>query len=277
MYRCKTYRCKKTVKTFKEYPSSMIVLKKLLSRRLSRMAFLLPNTYFLIRYCGGKIYLNLRESAMMMDRALGIYEYWKRKIFLNTVKEGMTIVDIGVNKGYFSLLFAKLMNDRGKVLSFEPDPDNCFWVRKSIQANGYRCIELFQYALSDKEGSVTFYLGKKSGWGSVFPSSLTEEKAITVKTRKLDNVLKEEGMNKVDIIKIDVQGADLLVLKGAETTLKRQNIKLAMDVDVKSLGERNQLFDFLESCGFKIFRIGKELTPIEKIDEKIKDIYAMKL
>jgi hypothetical protein len=112
--------------------------------------------------------------------------------------------------------------------------------------------------------------------GSLFLSSDTEEKVITVKTRKLDNVLKDEGINKVDIIKIDVQGADLLVLKGAERTLKRQNIKLAMDVDVKSLEERNQVFDFLGSYGFKMFRISKELTPIEKIDERTKDIYAMK-
>ena len=266
----------KTVNTFREYPSNVILLKKLLSIALWKMAFPLPNRYFLIEYYGGKIYLNLKESVMMMDRALGVYEYWKTKLFLNVIKEGMTIIDIGVNKGYFSLLFAKLMNDKGKVLSFEPEPNNCFWFRKSIQANGYSCIKLFQYALSDREGSVNLYRGKKSGWGSLFLSSYTEEKTITAKTRKLDNVLKDEGMNKVDIIKIDVQGADLLVLKGAERTLKRQNIKLVMDVDIKSLTERKQLFDFLESRGFKIFGIGKELTPIEKIDARTKDIYAMK-
>jgi len=272
----------KTLKTFREYPRAreypfnVILLKRFLSIALWRMAFPLPNRCFPIKYYGGKIYLNLKESRPTMNMALGIYEYWKTKLFFNIVKEGMTIVDIGAHNGYFSLLFAKLMNDKGNVLSFEPDLNNCFWFRKSIQVNGRRCIKLFQYTLSDREGSVDFYRGKTSGMGSLFLSSDTEEKVITVKTRKLDNVLKDEGINKVDLIKIDVQGADLLVLKGAERTLKRQNIKLAMDVDVKSLEERNQVFDFLGSCGFKMFRISKELTPIEKIDERTRDIYAMK-
>lgn len=240
------------------------------------MAFLLPNRHFLMKYHGGKIYLNLRESFMMMERVLGVYEHWKTRLFLNTVKEGMTVVDIGVNKGYFSLLLAKLMNDRGKVLSFEPDPDNYFWFRKSIQANEYRCIKIFQHALSDKEGSVAFYRGKKSGSGSLFPSSHTKKKTITVKARKLDNVLKDEEIKKVDLIKIDVEGAELLVLKGAEKTLKGEDMKLAIDVDVESSEKRKQLFDFLESYGFRIFEIGRELTLIEKIDERTKDIYAVK-
>jgi len=255
------------------------MLKKLLSIGLSRAAFLLPNRYFLINYYGGKICLDLKESVAMMNRALGVYEYWKTKLFFNIVREGMTCVDMGANKGYYSLLFAKLMNDKGKVLSFEPNPNNCFWFKKSIQANNYKCIKLYQCALSDREGNATFYLGKKSGWGSLFFSryaATPEKKTITVKTRKFDNILKEEGINTVDIIKIDVEGAELLVLRGAERILKRQRIKLAMEVDVKSLEEGNQLFNFLESCGFRIFRVGKELAPIEKIDEKTKEIYAMK-
>jgi len=252
------------------------MVKKLLSRTLWRMTFPLPNKHRPIDYYGGKIYLNLRESFAMMDRALGVYEYWKTRLFFHLVKEKMTIVDVGVNKGYFSLLFARLMNDRGKVLSFEPDPDNCFWFRKSIQLNGYKCIRLFQNALLDREGSATFYRGKKSGQGSLFTSPSTEQKGITVKTRKLDNVLKDEEIDQIDLVKIDVQGADLLVLRGAERTLKRENIKLAMDVDIRSSEERNQLFHFLKSCGFKIFRIKKELASIEKMDGRTKEIYAMK-
>jgi FkbM family methyltransferase len=252
-------------------------LRKYLSGKLSKLAFLLPTTDFLIRYRGGKIYLNLKESRWMMERAFSVYEFWKTKLFLNVVRQGMIIVDVGVNRGYFSLLFAKLMNDKGKVLSFEPNPTSCFWFRKSIQANRYKCIKLFQYALSDKEGSAPLYCGTYSGSSSLFPSLHTKKETITVKTRKLDNVLKDEGIDKVDILKIDVEGADLLVLKGAERLLKRQNIKLAMDVDVKSSQVRNQLFDFLKSCDFEVFSIGKELAPIRKIDKRTREIYAVKL
>lgn len=264
------------MKVLRNYPLK-VAIKKLFAIILFHLPFLLHNKYYLINYYGGKIYLNVKESKMMCSRFFGVYEYWKTQLFLDLVEEGMNIVDVGVNKGYFSLLFAKLMKDRGKVLSFEPEPNNCLWFRKSIEANRYGCIKLFQYALSNKEGSANFYRGEKSGWGSLFLDNVaTEKEFITILTRKLDNVLKDEGIDKVDIIKIDVQGADLLVLKGAEKTLKMGNTKIVMDVDVRSLEERNQLSDFLKSCGFEIFRIGKELVSIEKIDEKTNEIYAIK-
>jgi FkbM family methyltransferase len=253
-----------------------MALQKLLSRTISRMTFLLPDTYIPLRYYGGKIYLNLREYSPMVDKALGIYEPWKTDLFFNSVRKGMTLVDVGVNKGYFSLIFARLMEDSGNVLSFEPDPDNCFWFRQSIKANRYKCIKLYQHALSDKEGSVAFYRGKKSGWGSIIQSPYTTQNAINVKSRKLDNVLEDEEIDKVDFVKIDVEGAELSVLKGAKKTLQRHNIKLAIDVDLLRLEQKNQLLDFLESFGFRTFRIWKELIPVEKMDEHIREIYAMK-
>ncbi len=168
-------------------------------------------------YYGGRIYLNLKESSMMIDRALGVYEYWKTCLFMRLIESDMIVADIGTNKGYFSFLFAKLMNDKGKVLSFEPHPGNCFWVRKSISANKYTSIKLFNCALSDREGKAVFYPGKKSGWGSLFfsPSAtLSKEASFRVKTYRLDKILEEENIDNIDVIKMDVEGADLLVLRG---------------------------------------------------------------
>ena len=90
---------------------------------------------------------------------------------------------------------------------------------------------------------------------------------MTVRTRMLDRVLDDEHIRDVHIIKMDVEGSDLLVLRGAEHTLKSSNVSLLMDVDVFSNVEREELFELLNSCGFKIYRIGKELKPIEKADE----------
>ena len=261
-----------------DYPL-IIGVKARLSRYLWKLCAFLPDRHFLINYCGGKIYLNLRESPMMMDRALGVYEYWKTRLLLDTVREGMTIVDAGVNKGYFSLLFARLMGDRGRVLSFEPDPANCLWFRRSIEANGYRCIKLYQCALSDGEGEATFYPGKKSGWGSLFFSprkAAPDKRPITVRTRRLDDILREEGIDDIDLIKIDVEGADLLVLRGAEDILRKsEKVKLVMDVDVRG-EEAERVFDFLTSCGFRIYKIGPELKAIKGMKEVDKDIYAVK-
>jgi len=264
----------------RKYPFG-VALRHVVANNLTQpVSSFIPDKYFLVNYRGGKIYLNLRESVMMRQRALGVYEYWKTRIFTNFIKVGMTVVDIGVNKGYFSLLAAKLMHDCGRVLSFEPNPDNCYWIRRSIEANNYKAVKLFELALSDKEGEATFYPGKRSGWGSLYfypVKAEPDQKPITVKTATLDDILSRQDINGVDLIKIDVEGAELLVLKGAEETLKKaKNVKLLMDIDLKDDGQRHELFDFLRQCGFKVFKIGKVLRPIQSINGAVRDIYAAK-
>lgn len=192
------------IQLFTEYPFGVACRLRLSHLLHSRITCVIPDRYLLVPYVGGKIYLNLKESSMMMDRAFGVYEYWKTYIFRNMVKPGMTIVDVGVNKGYYSLLAAKLLNGSGAVLSFEPDPENCYWIRSSISANRYTIIRLFQIALSDTNGTADFYLGKKSGWGSFCYSpsaSISEIEKIRVETRKLDDVLLNEGIDAIDVIK----------------------------------------------------------------------------
>lgn len=255
----------------RDYPLR-VAIKLLLSRFVfvSQLPLLLPEKHFLVNYHGAKMYINLFLWPSMMDRALGVYEYWKTKLVCRLVKEEMTIIDIGAHKGNYSVLFATLMHDRGRVLAFEPDPDNCYWLRKNIEVNNYKCIELHQCALSDKEGSATFY--PANGMGSLVrrPALKTpsQKEPIPVQTRTLDNVLNEEHIHDVDIIKMDVEGHDLSVLRGAQHTLtKSNNVKLLMDVDVFTNAERKELFEFLKSCGFQIYRIGSELKPVERANE----------
>ena len=238
--------------------------------------FFFPDRYFLVNCYGGKIYLNLKESEMMIRRSLGIYEYWKTKLFFQLVKSNMIVVDVGANKGYFSLLSAKLMSDKGRVLAFEPYPNNGYWLQNSIQANRYSSITLFPFALSNLEGKKKFYVGKYSGSGSFFHSDNTTNKKFFVKCRKLDNVLEENAVDHVDLLKIDVQGADLEVLEGAEETLSQQNLKIVMDIDVAK-EKREVLLDYIQSFGFKLFTIGKKPQPITALNnECITEVFASK-
>lgn len=255
----------------RDYPLR-VSMKMLLSRLafVSQVPILLPDKHFLINYYGAKLYIDLTSAPVMVDVALGVYEYWKTKLFISLVKDGMTILDIGAHKGNYSILFARLMHDRGRVLAFEPDPDNYNWIKRNIQVNSYKCIELQQYALSDKEGSATFYPGNGMGSLVACRSSWRPELQrgpITVRTRMLDNVLNDEHIREVHIIKMDVEGSDLFVLRGAEHTLRSRNVSLLMDVDVSSNVERKELFELLDSCGFNIYRIGKELKLIKRANE----------
>jgi len=254
----------------RDYPLGVAV-KMLLSRLafVSQLPLFLPDRHFLTNHYGAKMYMHLKSSPIVVDMAFGVYEYWKATLFFDLVKEEMTVIDIGAGKGNYSILFAKLMQDRGKVLAFEPDPDNCNWIRKNIHVNDYNCIDLHQCALSDKEGTATFYPGnglgslvRRPAWEASF-----EKEPITVQTRTLDNVLNEEHIRDVHIIKMDVEGSDLLVLKGAKHTLESGNVRLLMDVDVYSNAEREELFHLLNSCGFELYRIGRYLKPIKRPEE----------
>ena len=264
--------------TFKKYPFSALLRFALSRYFLPNVPFLLPDKHIPFRYFGGSIYLNLKESSMMRDRALGVYEYWKTRLFMELIEPGMTVVDVGANKGYFSLLFARLMKDKGKVLSFEPDPESRCWLERSIELNGYTSIKLYSYALSDRDGKSIFYPGKVSSLGSLFFFSnmnAEDRKPFTVETRKLDTILKKEEIENVDLIKIDVEGADLLVLHGARKTLKNENVKLVMDIDVMDEKKRQEILSFLASLDFKIYSIGKKLKPVKTVkDLGCNDIYA---
>jgi FkbM family methyltransferase len=168
-------------------------------------------------FAGGLIYLDVDESPAMRRRAEGRFEPEKVAALQRLLKPGMTFVDVGSNKGDFSLIAAQVMNDDGRVLAFEPMPENCRWIRKSIELNGYRSIRLFELALSDEQGRALLYLGKRSGWHSLLPKEGRE--TIEVPTRTLDAVLAESGDAHVDVLKVDVEGAELPVLRGAERTL----------------------------------------------------------
>ncbi len=181
-------------------------------------------------FAGGQIYLDVEHSPMMRARAEGRYETAKVAVIQRFLRPGMSFVDVGANMGDFSLIAAKTMNDRGRVLSFEPSPDNCKWIRRSIEMNGYRCIELMELALSDTSGEDTLYLSDRVARHSLVPLR-DEQETLTVAVKTLDAVLESTGDPHVDIVKVDVEGAELKVLRGGSNTFSRA-ARMALMVDM---------------------------------------------
>jgi FkbM family methyltransferase len=259
-----------------EYPFGVFV-RLVLSRVVSAyLSFLLPNRHIQVTTKAGKIYLNLKESQWMLDRALGVYEYWKTELFTSLMKPNMTVLDIGGNKGYYSLLAAKLCGDSGSVYTFEPLPENCKWIDSAFKDNGYRSVELVPVALSNRNGSATFFEAKKSGGGTLIEKSNQHGAPITVITKRLDDFLDEKASYKaVDVIKMDVEGAEMQVLEGAAELLRNsQRLKLLIDIHSQQLGE--DVFDLLQSHGFKMFTIerhSKEITDKAMVG---RELYAVK-
>jgi FkbM family methyltransferase len=216
----------------------------------------IPSFYYPYKFEGGRIYLNIKESRMMLQRALGRYELSKHDAFKRFLRPGATFIDVGCNKGDFSLLASRLVGPQGRVLSFEPHPENCRWIRKSIAKNQYDNINLYPLALSDANGVAQLHLGEKSGFHTLLAGKPRREKGtLEVQTRRLDDLLDEIRFQRpIHAIKIDVEGADMHVLRGAGKTIaKNPDIVVFLDVHPDLGVDPKEVCDYLRSFGLALF------------------------
>jgi FkbM family methyltransferase len=205
---------------------------QVLLRHHARLRPLLPRGYHAYPTPGGWIYLDVRESPMMLARVLRAYEPAKVAALRRLMQPGSVFVDVGGNKGDFSLIAAKAAGDAGRVLCIEPEPANVAWIRRSVARNRYSSVEVVPVALSDHDGEATLHLGEKSGWHTLVGGGpVASVGEITVPIRTLDGVLAERGIQSVDVVKIDVEGAEDAVLAGAEQTLRNSSrVTLLLDL-----------------------------------------------
>ncbi|HEB86826.1 MAG TPA: FkbM family methyltransferase [Gammaproteobacteria bacterium] len=238
-----------------------------------------PDEHLPFPFTGGIIYLNIKESHMMLARALGIYEPDKTRTIHTLLKPGMTFIDIGSNKGDFSLLAAKIVGDTGAVLAFEPEPDNCCWIRRSMNLNSYKNVALYDIALGDINEPTRLYLGEKSGWHSLMPSNTSSSQgAIDIQMRTLDAVLGDIGRTHVDMIKIDVEGAELRVLDGARITLSNnEEIVLLIDIHPHLGIDLDEVCNFLRGHGFSIRDMKPPHHKLGCVGADYKEIFAKRL
>jgi FkbM family methyltransferase len=224
---------------------------------LYALAMALNEDRYRIYDCHGyRIWLNVSESRQMVKRAIGRYEPEKFAAIAEVLKPGSCFLDIGGNKGDFALYAAALVEPAGRVVCFEPHPENAGWIRKSVELNGFESLTVEELALSDRDGEAELNIGGKSGQHS-FEARKRDRGSVTVRTTTLDRYLSEAGIARVDAVKIDVEGAEDLVVAGARDMLARDRPVLFLDVHeigdkrlvalTNRLGELGYRIDELES------------------------------
>lgn len=198
----------------------------------------------------------------------GIYEAEMTEYITTHLKPGMIFVDVGANFGFFSMIAASKVGDKGTVLSVEPEPKNFALLRKNIEDNGYqKCIIALPIALSQKEGTATLFIDDGNvGNHSLARSNIkTGKQAVTVRMRTLDDVCKENGIRTIDMMKIDTQGAELQVLRGATTVLSG-NHPMTMLLEfwpygILQMGDKpEELLSLLSSLGFGLLSLDDRNT-----------------
>jgi FkbM family methyltransferase len=203
-------------------------------------------------YMGGCVYWQgyySREELLLLDRIL---------------EPKMTFVDIGANNGYFTTFAAKRLRE-GMVLSFEPVPEVFQNLEYNVQLNEFNNVQLLKLGLSDgSKEEVGIYSASKDrnadGLSTTFPSATRDQLIATIQLKRFDDVLEELNVERVDIIKIDIEGGELPALLGASNTLEKDRPQLIIefnDETFKAAGYSiKNVTEFLDSFGYKYFSIG---------------------
>lgn len=197
-----------------------------------------------------KIKHHLTKKTFYLDAFLhkGFWYYGKKReketidLFKEIVSDCNFVIDIGANIGYFTVYFCELMNDRKKLIAFEPTPDNLTYLNRNI--NQYKSIRLVEKAVSNKNGKANFYIDNLTGQNNSLLSDFkgfdevlknsgvtAEKKTIEVDTITLDSFMEQEYPNEYpDFIKIDIEGAELFALQGMKNILELHLPTLMVEV-----------------------------------------------
>ena len=199
-----------------------------------------------------------------LNMALDRYEPATTRLMKGLLGPDMTVVDIGAHVGYYSLLAASRVGPTGTVYSFEPEPGNYGLLVHNLDLNGYKNVVTVNKALSSRPGPVPFFLTSlDSGRHSVYSHGLPDGGRIEVEAATLDEFFQTEGWPSIDLVKIDVEGAELDVLHGMEESLRRwEGVRLIVELNPSLLrdaeAEPVRLFDMLTTLGFHAWCIEDE-------------------
>ena len=149
------------------------------------------------------------------------YEPSVTKEVCRILRDGQTFVDVGANIGWYTLLGASIVGEKGKVLAIEPEPENFKLLASSICFNQFANVSAVEACVSDNSNMETLYLH-----AAVSHSTLSKStRSIEVPASTLDELATEYALENIDLLKIDVEGAEAKVLNGALKLIEGRKIK----------------------------------------------------
>jgi FkbM family methyltransferase len=164
----------------------------------------------------------------------GDYERPIQEVLASMVRPGDVCYDVGANLGFFSALLGRLAGEAGMVYAFEPVPKNASAVERNAALNGLQNIKVMKIALSNRSGTQELLLAQHVG-GAVLKSVGTPPPdpagSVMVETASVDRLIEQGHLRPPDIVKIDVEGAEMEVLYGMEIVLRDWAPTLILELD----------------------------------------------
>jgi FkbM family methyltransferase len=185
---------------------------------------------------------------------LGEWEHWDTLYFSHAIRPGWTVVDVGSNLGYYALLASRLVGTEGTVFAFEPTPSTYKALLKNIALNQAHNIRTFQAALSDSCGAVPIVENVQDDYNRIGAPGETGGEQIPCFT--LDDFVEEQQIRRIDLIKVDIEGAEHKFLLGARNTINRFRPVIAIELNPNALKVYGATVGDLrnELSGYELYR-----------------------
>ena len=245
-------------------------IRKLIPTSIKRR--LLEANPILVGTTSGAIFPPLfARMVKVLKRDLVLYFFYIdvidciREVFIENVydkglkiSKGDIVIDVGANVGMFTVKAAKQVGNSGLVIAIEPAESNLNLLKKNIELNKFKNVITIPKAVGSLEGNSKFYISKHSATHSMVLMPFNQEivkNEIEVEVDTLDNIAQQLNLKKIDFVKMDAEGAELTILKGAEKSLKI--IKhLAIGAEHYD-NQAEELKQFLEERGFTAWAEGE--------------------
>jgi FkbM family methyltransferase len=209
---------------------------------------------------GARIGLQYRETIGLSTLLYGPFEDAELRYLNRLVQPGDNVFDIGANVGLFSVVLGRAVGAQGRVIAAEPVPENAVRAKANFELNQLTNVQLIHAAIGSTEGSIRLNLATDLAYPSVVvvAESRGSGKSIDVPLRTLDNIWLEMGSPPIRFVKIDVEGYELEVLRGAVSLVRQaQPVFLLEANDSVALGQLRQFLDplgyqFVQPPGFTV-------------------------
>ena len=217
---------------------------------------------------GQKLFLDKEDSLLLYTRKNN-YDRFEIVCLKQIIKKGDTVVDLGANIGYYTLILAQLVGKSGHVHAFEPEPSNFEILSKNVKENKHDNVTLVQKAISDKNGKVKLYVSKRNLASHRIFDAEDKRESVEVDVTTLDEYF-QKSKKLVNFIKMDVEGAEGATILGASKIIEySKNLIIMMEYFpkcIKKFGDvPEEILKSLVEKKFKLFNINKKNKKLEPI------------
>lgn len=221
----------------------------------------IPGVPFLLRLHPGIWWIAAHDAVS--DQLFAGFEQRERRFVSRFLAPGMTVLDVGAHAGLYTMTASKRVGPLGRVIAFEPSPRERGRLERHLSLNRCRNVTVQSFALGEDQGEAELFVvdGSETGCNSFRPPAGIAGHALRVPIRRLDDCRAEGLFSAVDLVKMDIEGAELSALRGAESVFRSARPVLLCEIEEARVAPwgypGRAIVDLLSGWDYRWFTIGE--------------------